>query len=538
MWVMEFTENQLVTILLMHRHQIADLWVNLILQLPDSHYQCLHSDELRQSCLTGIDALLVLQAHDSESDIEEYLRRISLTRLEQGFDIREVIQALLLLHRAVLLVANLHQNGETIQVLKVCLDLDDSLRLMVSQFGALYSSAMNRSLEEQQQQARTLAQENAFLYQETQQRLEESMSMQRVTSALLQGRTLAEVLNVVCNNAISLIRAKGSTVFLLNNDDLLHVAYSLGYGEPAFETMPVGGSFTGIAITSGKAVFTNQPQEEMLWYGNTIDESTVGGIQSLLATPLTVRGKIIGALVVINKEQPFNQDDLRTMGLFADQAAIAIENSRLTQEVERIAVMEERNRLARDLHDSITQSLYGVSLYAEAAARRLTSGDTLGVEAYIRELKITALDALKEMRLLIFELRPPVLEKEGLEAALQARLDAVEGRAGLKTELNVTIGDRLPGNIEDAFYRIAQEALNNVLKHAQARRVIITLTVDPHRAILEVNDDGSGFLVDEAPEKGGIGIKGMFERVERLGGRLTISSAPGEGTRVQAEVCL
>ena len=94
-------------------------------------------------------------------------------------------------------------------------------------------------------------------------------------------------------------------------------------------------------------------------------------------------------------------------------------------------------------------------------------------------LRVTALDALKEMRLLIFELRPPVLEKEGLEAALQARLDAVEGRAGLKTELNVTLGDRLPGDIEDAFYRIAQEALNNVLKHAQARRVVeITLTVD------------------------------------------------------------
>ena len=98
-----------------------------------------------------------MQAHGSESGIEQYLRRISLTRLEQGFDIREVIQALLLLHRAVLLVANQHQNGEPIQVLKVCLDLDDSLRLMVSQFGSLYSSAMNRSLEEQQQQAAILS---------------------------------------------------------------------------------------------------------------------------------------------------------------------------------------------------------------------------------------------------------------------------------------------------------------------------------------------------------------------------------------------
>ena len=98
-----------------------------------------------------------------------------------------------------------------------------------------------------------------------------------------------------------------------------------------------------------------------------------------------------------------------------------------------------------------------------------------GVDKNLQELRKTALDALKEMRLLIFELRPPLLEKEGLAAALQARLDAVEGRAGLKTELQVEISERLPGNIEEGFYRIAQEALNNVLKHAHARRVLIEL---------------------------------------------------------------
>ncbi len=344
MLVMESADNILVSILLEQKHQIVDDWVNLICQLPDSHYQSLQFDDVRDTCLQGIEALIQLQADGSEIGINQYLHQISFNRLEQGFDIREVIQALLLLHRAVLLTANQCLEGEPSKVRQVCLDLDDSLRIMVSQFGSLYSSAMNRSLEEQQRQARSLARENAILYQETQQRLEESMSLQRVTSALLQGRTLEGVLSVVCQNAISLIGARGSTVFLLEGGDLLRVAYSLGDGVPAFDTMPVRESFTGLAITSGKAVYTNQPQLESTWYGRAIDENTTGSIQSILSSPLVVRDKTIGALVVINKERPFNQDDLRMMGLFADQAAIAIENSRLTQDVERIAVMEERNR--------------------------------------------------------------------------------------------------------------------------------------------------------------------------------------------------
>ena len=538
MLVMEKIENHLLKILIEQKQQIVNDWVDLIFQLPGSNYQSLLRENVRRSCLQGIEALIQLQECGSETGIDQYVHQISLKRLEQGFNIREVIQALLLLHRAVLLAANQCLEGDPNKVSQVCLDLDDSLRIMVSQFGSLYSTAINRSLEEQQQQANSLARENERLYQETQRRLEESMSLQRVTSALLQGRTLDEVLSVVCNNALSLIGAKGSTVFLLEDGDSLRVAYSLGYGEPAFDAMPVNESFAGSVIKTGKAVFTNRPRLEPVWYGKTTDENATGGVQSLLASPLIVRGKIIGALVVIDKAQPFNQDDLRVMGLFADQAAIAIENSRLTQDVERIAVMEERNRLARDLHDSVTQSIYGVSLYAEAADRRLSSGDYQGVAEYICELKSTAQDALKEMRLLIFELRPPVLEKEGLEAALQARLDAVEGRAGLKTVLNASIHDRLPVNIEDVFYRVAQEALNNVLKHAQARRVEILLTVDHQHAILEVNDDGIGFVVDEVRDNGGIGIKSMFERAERLSAKFEISSAPGKGTRIHMEVRL
>src|SRR6266487_104144 len=145
---------------------------------------------------------------------------------------------------------------------------------------------------------------------------------------------------------------------------------------------------------------------------------------------------------------------------------LAIENTRLVAAAQDKAVLEERQRLARDLHDSVTQALYGITLHAEAATRLLASGDLATVAEYLHELQDTAQEALEEMRLLIFELRPPVLAQAGLVTALQARLDAVEGRANLETKLIADGVSILPAVVEQALYRIAQEALNNALKHA------------------------------------------------------------------------
>ena len=155
---------------------------------------------------------------------------------------------------------------------------------------------------------------------------------------------------------------------------------------------------------------------------------------------------------------------------------------------------------------------------------------------HLRELRDTAQEALREMRLLIFQLRPPVLEKEGLVTALQARLEAVEGRAGLETEFKVEGEERLPPEIEEGLYRIAQEALNNALRHAQAHRITVYLYQDERTVILEIADDGIGFDPTTAREQGGLGFPGMEERATQLGGRLTVKSSPGEGTSVRLEV--
>ncbi len=210
----------------------------------------------------------------------------------------------------------------------------------------------------------------------------------------------------------------------------------------------------------------------------------------------------------------------------------------LRQREREKAVAEERNRLARELHDSVTQALYGVTLYSEAASGHLALGHTDRVSEHLRELQDTAQEALAEMRLLVFELRPPILEQEGLVAALQARLQAVEGRAGLKTEFKTNLEERLPLNVEEGLYRIGVEALNNALKHAQARNIKVHLRqdertrTDPLFVALEITDDGIGFDLATARERGGMGLSAMEERAVELGGQLAVESAPGSGTRI------
>jgi signal transduction histidine kinase len=158
------------------------------------------------------------------------------------------------------------------------------------------------------------------------------------------------------------------------------------------------------------------------------------------------------------------------------------------------------------------------------------------VAELLQQLQNTAQEALTEMRLLIYELRPPVLEEEGLVAALQARLDAVEARVGLETEFGAVGDIRLSPEVEEGLYRIAQEALNNAVKHAGARNIRVHLRQDVRSVALEIADDGVGLDPAAARKRGGLGLRAMEERATELGGRLTVKSGPGEGTRVLVEV--
>ena len=227
----------------------------------------------------------------------------------------------------------------------------------------------------------------------------------------------------------------------------------------------------------------------------------------------------------------------RSEGLLAELQDAHHQLQAYAGQAEELAVARERNRLARELHDSVAQTLYGLTLQSEAASRKLAAGKLEQVAEYLRLFRTGTQQTLQETRLLIFQLRPPLLDELGLAAALRARLDAVEGRSGIGYRLDLEEVDRLSPPVETALYRIAQEALNNILKHARAEQVTVTLRHQGETIHLAIADDGAGFE-PEANGAQGYGLQGMRERAEHLGGTFSLTSAPGEGTKITVEVPL
>jgi signal transduction histidine kinase len=268
-------------------------------------------------------------------------------------------------------------------------------------------------------------------------------------------------------------------------------------------------------------------------------EEIVRVFRALLSVPVFIGDRAYGALsLYYYQSRPFAEEEIDLVQTMADQAALAIEAARLREQAKTSAAAEERNRLARELHDSVTQNLYSVTLYAEAAARLLAVDQTQQAAEHLRNLRDTSQEALREMRLLIFELRPMDLQKMGLAGAIQARLQAVETRGGIQAELRqegVEFAPLVPQSVQEELYHIAQEALNNTLKHSRAQHVTVSISYGAHLTRLQVQDDGVGFAMEEAAEGGGLGLRGMRERVERIRGCLNIESAPGQGATITVE---
>jgi signal transduction histidine kinase len=254
--------------------------------------------------------------------------------------------------------------------------------------------------------------------------------------------------------------------------------------------------------------------------------------------PLRASGRILGILSIIwRTERPEHSvEELSLLISIADQLGLVVESDRLREQAEQAAVLQERERLARDLHDSVTQLLYTVSLFATTGKGALGAGDQGLLEHALNQLESASQQALKEMRLMLYELRPPVLAQLGLVRALRRRLESVEGRVGIDARLLADQAVQLPMQVEQELYLIALEALNNGLKHANATSVTVAIAASEGQIELKVIDNGVGFDDLAVEAKGGLGLTSMRQRAERLDGALRIVSAPGAGTQVVATV--
>lgn len=269
----------------------------------------------------------------------------------------------------------------------------------------------------------------------------------------------------------------------------------------------------------------------------------IASTRSELCVPIRVRGVVIG---VLNLESPhhadFASDDVTLLAAVADLLAGMIEQTRLAARAQEAAVLRERNRLARELHDSVTQQLFSITLTAQAARTHLERTPQR-VEPLLERLQDTASAALSEMRALIAQLRPPALNDQGLVSALRQLIAQFSQRDGLRIDLRVSGDERLAHGMEPALYRIVQEALNNIVKHAHACCVQIVLDCQPQQVRLTVADDGQGFVPaqvapshTEAMPAQHLGLHTMHERANEIGGSLRISSQVGRGTSINVTI--
>ena len=260
---------------------------------------------------------------------------------------------------------------------------------------------------------------------------------------------------------------------------------------------------------------------------------------SELVVPVIAKGHVIGVLdVQSDRLNDFDDTDLAVIQALGNQAAIAIENARLYEQAQQLAVLEERARLARDLHDAVTQSIYSLTLLAEAGLRMIAHGDLQQVRENQMRIDDIAQQSLQEMRLLVYELRPAELKELGLAGAIERRLEVVERRAGIEARLIADDSLSLPAELEEELYRIAQEALNNGLKHARATAIFVNIEKHDPYVILTVRDNGRGFEPLTIGDHRGLGLANMKERAGRIDADLAISSTPGEGTLISVKALL
>jgi signal transduction histidine kinase len=403
---------------------------------------------------------------------------------------------------------------------------------------------------EDEEAARTLATwagiaiENARLYTALSEReAETEQALRRAETSVDIARTVggemdvARVLDLIVKRARALVDARALLVFL-------HRGGGLSVAAQAGE---VDREVAELQIPAGDAIFEAAMEERV---SRHLDRATPPsearlrerlGAETALVVPLLFRGRAVGTLVALDREaggSDFDEEDLRLLQAFAASAATAVataqtvQSERLQQQVE--IGERERRRWAQELHDDALQGLAAIRI-SLATALQSHAPDREALIASAAEETVARLEGqINELSRLINDLRPASLERLGLAGALRALAEEAAARGSFEVEAEVEIGEGIAGEGERTVYRLAQEALNNVAKHAGAARASLSVREEGGVVRIVVEDDGDGFDAAAVPD--GRGLLGMRERLELLGGELSLRSAPGEGTRVQARV--
>ncbi|MBN1286249.1 MAG: GAF domain-containing sensor histidine kinase, partial [Anaerolineae bacterium] len=360
-------------------------------------------------------------------------------------------------------------------------------------------------------------------------------ALSEVTAALTSTLDLDEVLEGILANVGFVVPHDAANVMLIEDPGVARLVYCRGYAEYTSET----------AVLARRYVIEETPnQRQMLATGWPVvipdthaDESWLDipearWVRSYAGSPIILGAKVIG-FINLDSSIPgfFTPEHGTRLRAFADHAAIALENARLHNEAKYLSVMEERGRLANELHDAVSQMLFSASLIADVLPVLWERDAEMGRESLVDLRRLTR-GALAEMRALLLEMRPHALERADLSDMLRQLAESVAGRTGVDINLTIEARHPLPVDVRIALYRIAQEALNNVARHAGADRVTVALCECDSAVTLSIMDNGRGFDPDDIPA-GHFGLSIMQERAEKVGAAFEAASRPGQGAQIR-----
>jgi signal transduction histidine kinase len=399
--------------------------------------------------------------------------------------------------------------------------------------------ARNLALTAQvEERTRALAQRT----HEIERRRQELEALYRADAELHRHLRLDQVLQALVDIAVDILQADKSSLMVWDDRrERLVVQVARGFRAETLAEMsfaPGTGTVGHVAVSGEPVTVEDTRTDPRITKRETITEPE--GIRSFMQVPITVGGEVFGVFSAdYVHPRAFGDEERRLFVALAQRAALAIDTAQLYEQSQELAVVQERSRLARDLHDAVTQTLFSASLISETVPD-LWESDQAEARQLLRELRQLSRGALAEMRGLLLELRPAALIEADMEHLLRQLSEAVTGRTGIPVEVAVDRRCVLPPDVHVALYRIAQEALNNVVKHAHASHITVDLRCfalreesGPLGIELRVSDDGCGFDPHNIPaDRLGLGI--IRERAQAIGATLEIESQPGLCTQVVA----
>ena len=379
----------------------------------------------------------------------------------------------------------------------------------------------------------------------------ELAALNDIGQSIVSTLDLQKMLTLIAEHTNQLMGMAATSIVLREEaDDGLYFAAASGEGadEIVGQRLAIDQGIAGWVIQHEKPVLIPDVSQDERWY-SALDKKIGFSTRSILCVPLKSKELTIGALEALNKPDGFTQDDLRLLSAMAVPVATAIENARLFKEVRtgreqlqslsrRLVEMQEAERahVARELHDETGQALSGMLLSLSLLEQE--ADQPKEVKERVGELLVLVDDMLENLHRLAMNLRPATLDHLGLLPALEQYIETFKEQYGIETQFEVVnLGsDRLPPEMETALYRIVQESLTNIVRHAQATRIDVLVARRDNQVVTIVEDNGGGFDPESAMQASRLGLLGMRERAEMLNGRLVIESVPGSGTTVLVEV--